>query len=137
MKLPYPILAMLAFAPLPTGGSVAMAEAPALSGFPVDVAIPKAPAPVVTDGRARLLYELRVTNFHTAPIDLAALDLLDDAGTVLAHYAPADLAAMIGTIGPEAAPGTERTLAGGRTGVVFIDLALPPAQKCRRAWAIA
>lgn len=129
MKLPYPILALLAFAPLPTGGSVAMAEAPALSGFPVDVAIPKAPAPVLTDGRARLLYELRVTNFHTAPIDLAALDLLDDAGTVLAHYAPADLVAMIGTIGPEPTPGTERTLAGGRTGVVFIDLALPTGAK--------
>lgn len=129
MKRLHPIIAALAFAPLPAAGPIAMAQAPALSGFPVDVAIPKAPAPVLTDGRARLLYELRITNFHTAPIDLAALDLLDDVGTVLAHYAPADLAAMTGAVGPEAAPGTERTLAGGRTGVVFIDLALPTGAK--------
>jgi hypothetical protein len=37
---------------------------PAPSLFPVGLTVPRAPQPVMADGRLRLLYELHVTNYN-------------------------------------------------------------------------
>lgn len=95
------------------------------SGLPVDIAVAKPPSPVAAAGRIRLLYELRVTNFHHGPMALERVDVLvGDEGPVLASLGAADLdkAVMIVGAADDAAPG--RAIEAGRTAVVFVDLAL-------------
>ena len=53
------------------------------SAFPVDIIPGPSPQPVMADGRARLLYELHLTNFSASPIELLALDVFGDQGTAL------------------------------------------------------
>ena len=63
--------------------SQAAAAQPAHSGFPVDIAVAKAPAPVTADGRTRLLYELRITNFYTGAVELERLEVRAPDGRAL------------------------------------------------------
>ena len=57
------------------------------SGFPVDIVAGPIPQPVMTDGRARLLYELHLTNVAPIPIEVVALDVYGDDGAMpLASY---------------------------------------------------
>jgi hypothetical protein len=57
------------------------------SGFPVDIVAGPMPQPVMADGRVRLLYELHLTNVAPIPIEVVALDVYGDEGTVpLASY---------------------------------------------------
>lgn len=57
------------------------------SGFPVDIVAAPVPQPVMVDGRVRLLYELHLTNVAPIPIEVVALDVYGDEGTVpLASY---------------------------------------------------
>jgi hypothetical protein len=57
------------------------------SGFPVDIVAGQMPQPVTADGRARLNYELHLTNVAPIPIEVVALDVYGDEGTApLASY---------------------------------------------------
>ena len=94
------------------------------SGFPVNVAVPKPPAPVLADGRTRLVYELQLTNFVAQPFDLAGIDVVAGDAT-LATYRGDALAALLMPVGPEAEKGEALTIGGGRTTIAFMDLSLP------------
>ncbi|WP_147160581.1 M23 family metallopeptidase [Novosphingobium sediminis] len=103
--------------------------APALaqphSGFPINVVVPKAPAPVEADGRARLVYELALTSFAPSPVELAAIDVL--AGdAVVASWRGAELGALLMPVGPAPEAGKERLIESGRSVIAFIDLTLAP-----------
>jgi hypothetical protein len=52
------------------------------SGFPLDIVAGPMPQPVMADGRTRLLYELHLTNVAPIPIEVVALDVYGDEGTV-------------------------------------------------------
>jgi len=99
------------------------------SGFPVNVTVPKPPAPVMADGRARLVYELHVTNFYPRAIELAGVDIVTGDAT-LATYRGAALNALLMPVGSDAAadmaPNSAHVIAGGGTVVVFVDLTLEP-----------
>ena len=95
------------------------------SGFPVNVTVPKPPAPVVADGRTRLVYELEVTNFFAQPLELAGIDVVSGDAT-LATYRGDALAALLVPVGSEAEKGKPRAIDGGRTMIAFMDLSLPP-----------
>jgi len=101
------------------------------SGFPVHVAVPKAPSPVAANGRTRLVYELHVTNFYAGAIEITGIEALDGE-TTLASWQGAELKAMLMPVGPEAAEDKAQVLEGGRTAVVFIDLTLAPGMAAPR-----
>jgi len=57
------------------------------SGFPMDIVAGPMPQPVMDGGRARLLYELHITNVAPIPIEVVALDVYGDDGAMpLASY---------------------------------------------------
>ncbi len=93
------------------------------SGLPVHVEVPSAPAPFVADGRPRLAYELRITNYAPVPFDLAGIDVLA-GGATIASYRDKALDAQLATIGGTPEGMAARTIAAGRTIVAFIDLTL-------------
>ena len=119
MRFPKPLLTLAALLmALP-------AAAQTHSGFPVNVTVPKPPAPVMADGRARLVYELHVTNFYPGAIALSGIDIVAGDAT-LAAFRGAQLNVLLMPLGPEATANTVQVIEGGRTSVVFVDLTLEP-----------
>lgn len=104
----------------------ALAQAvPLTLPIPVDVIAGPAPQPVTADGRVRLLYELRVTNFGAKPMTLDRLEALGD-GRPIAAYNGEDVDKLLMPIGPADPAAEARVLAPGRGAIVFLDLALEP-----------
>ncbi|MEI2453746.1 peptidoglycan DD-metalloendopeptidase family protein [Lysobacter firmicutimachus] len=92
----------------------------------LDMAVPQAPAPLRVEGRQRLMYELHLTNFSSAPWELRRVDVLDrDGGAVLAGFAGAELAARRQSIGAAAATPADAALRPGERAVVFVEFDLP------------
>jgi murein DD-endopeptidase len=103
------------------------ASAQTQSGFPVDIAIPIGPSPVKADGKTRLLYELRITNFYDGAIDLAQIDVIgDDPAAPIASYRGEALEKLLMSIGSASGSGKAATFAGGGSAVAFLDLSLDP-----------
>jgi hypothetical protein len=104
------------------------------SAFPVDIIAGPAPQPVMADGRTRLLYELHLTNFSASPMELLGLDVLGDGAAVpLASYRGEAMDKLIVTVGPTDSINKTRSIGGGRTIVVYLNLSLdsganPPAE---------
>lgn len=101
--------------------------------IPADViAAGPPPRPVMADGRLRLLYELRITNFGSKrPMELTRLEVLGD-GVLIASYASEALDTLIMTVGPADQVSPARLVGAGRTVIVFLDLVLPPGQAAPR-----
>jgi hypothetical protein len=96
------------------------------SAFPVDIVAGPAPRPVMAEDRAHLLYELHPTNFSASSIELLALDVVgDDGAAPLAIYHGEELEKLLDAIGPTDSAGKVRTIGGGRSVIIFIDLTLP------------
>ncbi|MBO9662104.1 M23 family metallopeptidase [Dokdonella sp.] len=100
-----------------------------------DLAVPLAPTSYVVDGRARLGYELHLTNFAAVPLRLTRVDVFaEDGSTPLVTLSGGALAASLGRIGPEAGEDAS-TLAPGVRAIVYLDLAVdaqtPPALRHR------
>lgn len=93
--------------------------------IPLDIIAGPSPQPLAANGRAHLLYELRVTNFGAKPIELTKLEVLGDGGAI-ASYLGDDLDKLVMPIGPADPAGKTRVVGAGRAVVVFLDLALPP-----------
>lgn len=94
------------------------------SGFPVNVTVPASPTPVVAEGRTRLVYELQLTNFFSKAFDLAGVDVMSGDET-LTSYRGSDLDVLLMPIGTQSDNASARTIDGGRTVIVFIDLTTP------------
>lgn len=116
LKLLLPLLLITA--------SAAPLAAQVHSGFPVNVVIPQPPSPVVADGRTRLVYELHITNFFSRPFDLAGIEVIFD-GLAVATYRDDSLDPLLMQIGAQDDNASVRTIEGGRSIVVFIDLTVP------------
>lgn len=94
------------------------------TAFPIEISAGKPPQAVMADGRARLLYELRLTNFAPRAVTVDQLVVSGPDGQALATYDAKALEAMAQPIGHD--PVQPGLLDGGRSAVVFIDLALAP-----------
>jgi len=102
------------------------------SGFPVDIVAGPIPQPVMTDGRARLLYELHLTNVAPIPIEVVALDVYGDDGAMpLASYrgealgkalVPAEN--VLASVEPTDGGDKRGQIAEGHGAVIFVDLIL-------------
>jgi murein DD-endopeptidase len=103
------------------------------SNFPVDIIAGPAPQAMVVDGRARVAYELRFTNFAPFPIELTGIDVLDVVGSFLANYRGEELEKLVvpGERAVVWAKPTEgaakaRVIGEGHSAVIFFDLTLAP-----------
>ena len=114
------VLIVAAFAP------VAGATTPLRESF--DLHVPAPPTPVREDGASRLVYELHLTNFSRDPLRPVRVDVRDAArGAVLASFAGDALTGRLAQPGTAAGKGNEdsATIAPGRRGVLYLELALP------------
>ena len=111
---------------------IAFHAAPARAADPYPPALAVAfiaePAPIVQEGMTKLYYEMLVTNFAPIPYVIEAIDA--EAGATKARFDDTALAPMIRKLGgkPGADKGAERTIEGGRSAVVFLELDLGKAK---------
>jgi murein DD-endopeptidase len=89
-----------------------------------DASVAYAPAAVMVDGAAELVYEIHLTNFSAADLALEALVVLDgDTGAELRAYRGAELARRIASVrGGDT--NASAVLAPGRSALVFIEIAM-------------
>ena len=88
-------------------------------GLPLQLSVPIAPTPFLgNDGQRYLVYEVHATNFGSRELLLGKLDVLQEA-TTLASYEGTELNSLILQPGTASTP-DRRTLAAGRTAVVFL-----------------
>lgn len=113
------------FALLVSGAMPARADDP----YPPALAIASIaePAPIVQEGATKIYYEMLVTNFAPVPYVLDAINA--QAGARKVRFEDAALAAMIRKLGAKPGPekGAERTIEGGRSAIVFLELDLGKA----------
>ena len=71
------------------------------SSLPIEIAVPTAPIPVRGAGATHLFYELHLTNFRNAPLELTRVDVLsgDDTSRVLASYSGQEITSRLLQIG--------------------------------------
>lgn len=104
---------------------------PAPLDAPIDVVVPKAPAPLHADGHTHLVYELHITNFSRSLVTLASLDVVAGDRT-LATFDRKALGEMMLRPG-NTVPASEdhAAIAPGGIGIVFVWVTLdgaPPAK---------
>lgn len=104
------------------------------SPFPINVTTGPAPQSFIVDGRARLSYELHVTNFAPFAIELTAIDVLGDTDTPVATFRGDALEKMVVPAervviwaNPPAGAPSARAIAEGHTAAIFFDLTLDSA----------
>ncbi len=125
------LIALAGAAPALLLGAGADAQLHYAFPLPVDIIAAGSPWPVMADGRLRLLYELRVTNFAIAGAGLRRMELtrleVEGDGRPIAAFEQAALKGMLMPIGPPDPPGAPpEILAPGRAVLVMLDLALAP-----------
>ena len=90
-----------------------------------DLALPLAPAPVTVEGRARLRYELHLTNFSHAALRPLALEVVDGgSGFPVARFEGDDLAARSALVGPADEAQLRGAVPAGRRAVLFVEIEL-------------
>ena len=92
-----------------------------------DLQVPVAPTPVTVEGRARLQYELHLTNFTDSPLRPTAIEIGDGAsGFPLARFEGDALATRITLIGPADEAQLQGAIPGGRRAVLYVEMNLAP-----------
>lgn len=94
------------------------------SAFPIDIALGPAPRAVAAGGRTWLVYELRLTNISSSQIEFLQFDVLGANDKLLASYHDAELDKLLVLLGATKNEQNARSIPGGRTVIIFIDLAL-------------
>jgi hypothetical protein len=99
------------------------AQAQFLAVF-AQVEVPNPPTPVKADGKVYLLYELHITNFRAANLELMRVEVLGDDGKAkpLATYQDAELVGMLHRPGAPADLADKRNIGGGLRAVLFLQL---------------
>jgi murein DD-endopeptidase len=92
----------------------------------VEVVIPKAPLPVLADGKQVLVYELHVTNFGRGALGFREINVLNGAGTPIIAYRDSALTELLEPVGATPGRVAQRLDPGQRT-VVFLWLSFPRA----------
>lgn len=91
-----------------------------------DLHVPAPPAPVREDGALRLVYELHLTNFSREPLRPLRAEVRDTArGSILAAFEGDALAHRLALPGAMPDDDDPVTIAPGRRGVLYLELALP------------
>lgn len=90
----------------------------------LDVQIPLLPAPVVSDGRSMLVFEVHATNFTSDPLDLRAIRILDDRRREIATYAGETLARRVKLLSISSHLTPTTIVAGGRA-IIYIEVDVP------------
>lgn len=130
------IFACLAFVGLCTSAAGAQAKAP-LSAMPVDVEIPRPPAPVTVDGIEHLVYEIHISNTSAMAFSLTGVEVLAGSTSTgsLASVAEAALAKNVKVFGAAQDAVASTEMLGGQRIAVFMDVALrkgqPPPHEIR------
>ena len=121
---------------LPTGLGAQASQRQAL----VEVSTPKAPTPIIADGKWLLGYELHVTNFDSRPLQLRSIEVFPSlaAARPIASLKDSSLRASV-QVGPgmrmSAAPGSHGdsegapAIAPGERAIVFLWVALSPTER--------
>ncbi len=93
------------------------------SAVPVDIEIPVAPTPVKAEGKFHLIYELHLTNFKSAELELTRIEVLGDVQNAapLDSYEGPELTSRLSRVGVSDTPDT-RIIGGGMSTVVFIQI---------------
>src|SRR5436305_10880441 len=101
------------------------------SGFPVAIAAGPRPQPVMVNGKKHLVYELHLTNIAPIPIEILSLDIFgDDEPHPWATYRDGGLDKLVVpaenllTSVDAAQASKVRTIAGGKTVLIFLDVTL-------------
>jgi Peptidase family M23 len=103
--------------------------APGLAPFPLqlEIRVPFEPTAFPSEGRNYLMYELHLTNFGTAPLNLGRIEVLDADAAAAQPIATFEheLETMLLPVGGStvAGPKGNLTIAGGRTAIVFMSIA--------------
>jgi hypothetical protein len=103
--------------------------APAAATWPpqLQMRVPFEPTAFASDGRTYLTYELYLTNFAANPITLRRVEVLDaddSSGAPIAAFEALQLDALVQPIGAAEGNSDTHQLAGGRSVVVFLWIAL-------------
>jgi len=99
------------------------------AAIPVDLSVPFVPPTVDAESERHLLYELHVTNFGSAELTLARIEVLDDrTSAVVASYEGEALKGILAKPGSSGLT-DRRVLAGGLRAVAFLDLHGPSSSK--------
>src|SRR5579862_9835233 len=97
------------------------------SAFPIDITAGPPPQPFNAGGKTRLCYELHLTNFSSSAIEILRLDVLGGGGSApLASYDKDQLEKLLVLVGSDGKGNADKvgTIAGGRSVIIFLDLAL-------------
>jgi hypothetical protein len=89
-----------------------------------DVQVPNAPTPVKADGKVSLLYELHITNWRAANLELMRVEVLGDdpKAKPIASYQDTELNSMLNRPGAPADLADKRIIGGGLRAVMFLHL---------------
>jgi murein DD-endopeptidase len=107
-----------------------------------DVNIPQPPTPVLSEGHWIIAYELHLTNFTAAPLQLHELRVLTPDGRKIASWADRELIARVvligagtqpqGKVGQPTEPGNaDVSIGAGERAVLYIELQLPGGKMVR------
>jgi hypothetical protein len=115
----WPIVFMLAA--LAMQATLAQAPNP---GLPIEIAVPATPIPVRGAGASHLFYELHLTNFRNAALELMKVDVLDggSSGRVLASYSGQEISDRLLRPGVPPNSPDKRVLGGGFHAVLMLQL---------------
>lgn len=92
-----------------------------------DLQVPVAPTPVVVEGRARLFYELHLTNFAAEPLRPLALEVFAaGSGLPVARFDVDALAARTALVGPADEAQLQGAIPPGRRAALYLELELSP-----------
>jgi hypothetical protein len=111
-------------------GSDSQVPAAKPSPFPLqlEMRVPFEPTAFPSDGNIYVMYELHLTNFGTAPLNLGRIEVLDAntaAAPPIATFEEQQLETMLQPVGGNAVAGPKGnlTIAGGRSAIVFMSIA--------------
>ncbi len=123
---------LILFAAAAICSCTAIAQVPAAKPAPfplqLEVRVPFEPTAFPSDRHIYVMYELRLTNFGTAPLNLGRIEVLDAdsaAAQPIATFEEEQLETMLQSVGGNtvAGPKGNLTIAGGRSATVFMAIA--------------
>jgi hypothetical protein len=84
------------------------------SSLPIEIAVPSAPIPVRAGGASHLFYELHLTNFRNAPLELTCVEVLPgNDNSVLASYSGQEITSRLLRPGTPPNLPDKQVIAGG------------------------
>jgi murein DD-endopeptidase len=96
------------------------------SSVPIEIVVPTMPIPVRGAGATHLFYELHLTNFRNAPLELTRVDVLagDDSSPVLASYSGQEITSRLLRPGTPRDLNDKQVIAGGMRAIVMLQLTI-------------